>query len=509
MRYGISALVLFFAFASPMDVAQAAESAPCPPVLFGESGQSGESECVAQPEQPGNSSDTEYGPTQISGGECPRIPKSFPATHLVRSEAEFDSAYSKLQPGEAIVIQDGNYTWNTDRTLAKKGTAEKPIYIVYQTLQRAVFTKNNAEFMITGSHHVIAGLRFNASNDEVFRINGPDNRIACNYFQTSGGQGYIYVTGKGHGDRTEIDNNVFDNHNSTAVRILRCDPQESNCTSNSLGIHIHHNTWKNKAYAGDNGHSAIKLGSGYEAPPGIKTYNADNNNLDAIVENNYFENWDGEKELITVKSDHNIIRNNCIKGSTRSGIVVRAGKNNLITGNWSDSASEGIRISGRGNYYVFNYRRTANGGQMFRLHPGELHEDGSRYVYIDATGNVLRHNVSSSMDRLVETAPRLGGRFIFMTNPTKNVITDNLAFSSSIVGTNAKGSYLNSDGNWSESQFRSNNTWGNNTIVSSDLPSSACGNASLFDGPGGASASISGNPALLGAPTTIKAPSWW
>lgn len=509
---GTIVIVGCIVFCTP-EIAEASDAAPCPPKLFGGDSGSGDSpECGSQPDSddpdPIGTADTEYGPTQIKSGQCPRIPTSFAKTHLVRTESEFASAYSAVKPGEAIVIRDGTYTWNTDRTLDKRGSAETPIYILSETLQKAVFTNNNAEFKITGSHHVIAGLRFNASNDEVFRVNGPDNRVACHYFQTSGGRGYVYVDGGGAADRTEIDNNVFDNQTGIAVNVNRCDPQKTSCTNNPVGAHIHHNTWKNRSPDG-NGSEALKLGSGYQEPAGATIYSVDRNNLDAIVENNYFENWNGEDELISIKGDRNIIRNNCIKGSTISAIVIRNGNNNLITGNWSDPVREGIRVSGRRNYYVFNYRRAYKGGQMFRLHPGELHEDGSRHLYTDATRNVLRYNVTSHMTKIVETKQRQPGSYIFVANPTGNVISDNLIYSGSLIGTNASGSYVNSDGRWTEAQFRANNTWGKNTIVGDDLPASDCGNPALFDGPGGANASIPGSSHLLGAPTTINAPSWW
>lgn len=478
--------------------------APCPPTLSLEGATSGDPDCgvVAA------TTDTEYGPTQIKDGQCPGIPTSFPTTYRVNTESEFASAYSSIQPGEAIVIEDGSYSWGTDRTLNKNGTESKPIYIVYETLQGAVFNNNNARFTITGSHHVIAGFRFNGPNDNVVRVNGPDNRIACHYMQ-NGGTSYIYTESNGRSDRTEVDNNVFDGNAGIAMNIIRCDPSSSSCTNNSIGMHIHHNTWKNKPSGGGAGNEAIKLGSGYHQPDGVKTYNSNANNLDAILENNLFENWNGEAELISIKADRNIIRNNCIKGSTISNIVVRTGSNNLITGNWSDTVKEGIRISGKGNYYVFNYRRAYRGGQMFRLHPGEIHTNGTRYVYTDATNNVLRYNVTSNMTRMVETEKRVGGSYTFKANPTGNIISDNAVYSDSLVGSNSSGSYVNADGRWSESQFRANNTWGSNTVLKNDLPASSCGNAALFNGPGGSSASVPGGANLLGSPATIKAPSWW
>jgi hypothetical protein len=494
---------------SSCEFVQAADAVPCPPKLFGASEDDSTCGKTTNPPPDNAPSDTEYGPTQISGGQCPRIPQSFPATYQVTSESEFASAYAKVQPGEAIIIKDGSYTWGSTHSLDKKGTAERPIYIVYQNFRKALFSNNEATFRISGSHHIVAGFRFNSPKKAVFEISGPDNRIACHYLQTGGGNGYVTVDEGGAGDRLELDNNVFDDHSGIAVRILRCNPMSSSCTNNPVGAHIHHNTWKNKSRAGENGHEAIRLGTGYSEPPGVKLFSTDLSNLDAVIENNLFQNWNGEEELISIKSDHNIIRNNCIIGSQYSNIVIRHGKHNLITGNWSDGVKEGIRISGRDNYYVFNYRRAYSGGSMFRLHPGELFSDGSRFKYTDATGNILRYNVSGSMQRMVETEPRLDGSYIFHQSPTGNIISDNVLFSSSVTGSNTKGSYENRDGKWIESQFRSNNTWGNNTIINRDLPESQCGNPTLFDGPGGPSASVPGSSKLLGSPATISAPSWW
>jgi hypothetical protein len=488
----------YLVLASSLFYINLAQAAPCPPDLFGAL----PSNCGVEP----SFAAADYGPTQIENGQCPAIPTSFPAIHLVGSEAEFSKAYEGVKPGEAIVIKDGTYTWNTDYTLSKSGTSQNPIYIIYQTLHGAVFSNNNTEFNITGSNHVVAGFRFNNPLDEAFRIIGPDNRVACHYMQTGGANGYVYIGSSG-ADRTEIDNNVFENSSGIAVNLVRCNPQSSYCTNNPIGTHIHHNTWKNKPYMNANGHEAIKLGSGYHEAPGATTYSVDGNNTDAIVENNLFENWNGEAELISVKGDRNIIRNNCIKGSTNSNIIIRTGSNNLITGNWSDTAKEGPRISGRNNYYVFNYRRAASGGQMFRLHPGVIDPTSNLFKYTDATGNVLRFNVSSRMSRMVETEPRVSGEFY--ANPTGNQISDNVFYSDSLVGSNTSGSYQNGDGLFSESQFRSSNSWGANTVFGNDLPASECGNAELFDGPGGPGAQIEGSPDLLGAPGNISAPAWW
>jgi hypothetical protein len=92
------------------------------------------------------------------------------------------------------------------------------------------------------------------------------------------------------------------------------------------------------------------------------------------VEYNYFKNYYGDNELISVKSSSNIIRynkvyNDIIKTSTTGHITIRAGDNNLIEGNWIEyvqdvggyeAGNNGVRVyagglTGRGNIIINNH----------------------------------------------------------------------------------------------------------------------------------------------------------
>ena len=386
--------------------AHAADPNPCPPPSISAAGgtTSQQSGCGAIQSAPSG----EFGPTQIANGQCPRIPTSFPKTYTVASEAEFASAYASVNPGEAIIIKDGNYTWSTDVFLSKNGTAQNPIYI----------TNNSARFRFTGSFNVFGGFTFVHPTDRVAEISGPDNRVACNTM-SDGTAVYVNIANPS-ADRAEIDNNVFDGNSGTANAVVRCNPTESTCTNNPLGLHFHHNTYKNKPYAGTNGNEAIKLGSGWDPAEGVPTFNVDGNNLDAIIENNLFDGWDGEDELVSVKGDHNIIRNNCVLNSPHAYMVNRLGNNNLWTGNWLDGMARGLRISGRGNTVVFNYIRPVNGPAPLKLMQGQLFQDGLTYAYKDASDSVISHNVFAGVSRMVEVMNRIGGLGTFVAAPNNN-----------------------------------------------------------------------------------------
>jgi len=244
---------------------------------------------------------------------------------------------------------------------------------------------------------------------------------------------------------------------------------------------------------------AIQMGDAYFAYEGTRTYNADGNDLRMIVENNMFDGWNGAEQLITVKSSRNIIRNNCIRNAPDTHIVVRLGDDNLITGNWQEGGRGAYRISGRGNYFVFNYQAKRNSGSYaFRPHQGS--RSGNQYTYRQASNGVWRYNVFANFGGWIQVRDRMNTH---VDAPRGNVFSENAMYS-----TTYRVPYANLDGTWRESQFRSNNTWGSNTVVNRSLPASQCGNPALFAAPGGSGAVVPGNSRLLYT-GDIRPPSWW
>ncbi|MFK7892088.1 MAG: hypothetical protein AB8B63_14830, partial [Granulosicoccus sp.] len=209
---------------------------------------------------PADFPDNQYGPVVQSGAStsaCPHIPLGFPAIHKVSSLDEFRQAYEVVRPGEAIVIQNGSYRWETPLSeqfpqakankplehieLGRNGTAANPIYILANNIHGVEFVDSKPVWIVTGEHQVIAGMRFEASRG--IYVAAPNTRVACSYFTAS--TGYIRVN-YSNADQFRLDNNVFDGAEGIAVALLQCDPTRSGCLKNSRGAHIHHNTWKNK-----------------------------------------------------------------------------------------------------------------------------------------------------------------------------------------------------------------------------------------------------------------------
>jgi len=455
--------------------------------------------------------DTEYGATVVSSSppsSCPKIPRSFPKTYTVTSLSQFTSAYNQMKAGEAIIIKNGTYSWGTITLGRTIGTKEKPLYILAERLHEVNFGSN---WEITGQNHVIAGLRTQGR----FTISGQNNRVACNYFKDAG----VIVSGlgppKGNSSGAEIDNNIIDGNkpNNPPMGFQRCDQRASNCTSNIKNIHIHHNTFKNKPKETSNVNEAIMFGLGWKTAPGVKNYNKDGTHTDSIIENNFFDNWKGENELVSLKTGHNIIRNNCVTASSYGNFKNRSGDHNLYTGNWTESAR--FEMAGVNNFYAFNYVSASSFTDVgIRLSTGQIRPDSPAqykglYAYWEASDNTFTHNVFNNFKGLISVHDQLGSSYKITEIPSRNLITNNVIHSTRYDGSATAGGYYNRDGKTSESQFRNANDWRAQTVVSRDLADVSCGNKALFNGPGGSGASVPATPGLLGNPSTISAPSWW
>lgn len=490
-------------------VAQQSTANPCPPEVISIDGEPVNTQMTCK----SATVDNEYGPTQIAGGKCPNIPASFPTTYDVTTEAEFDSAYASVQPGDAIIMKDGSYVWNADVTLDKNGTAANPIYIIYETLHGFVCNSCSRRNNVTGDYHVFAGFKFNNHGDEnfIFFNGATGNRVACMIFDGSADSPVKVNTpsiSQPGIDDLEVDNNEFIEGDFVLLDINDCGPDTSSswCTNahNNKNIHIHHNS-----FTGPTSEESIKLGLGSDVWVSGTVTRFNDDQLDTIVENNIFTNTNGDPEIISIKSSRNIIRNNCVQGATRATFNIRSGHDNLIHGNWLDEVRDGPRIAGHRNYILFNYIRVAAGDGNGFQHHNEIEHPSPRtneLNYYASKDGFQEFNVLTGIQWMIYSwfKSPIGGTVHEL--PNGNMFQNNDFYTDSLSGNNSSGSYVAAGGVQSEANFRANNTWGSNSVTASDLAGSTCGNAALFDGPG---TTFNVPSTVLGGAKTILAPTWW
>ncbi len=116
--------------------------------------------------------------------------------------------------------------------------------------------------------------------------------------------------------------------------------------------HIHHNLFRDIPPGSGNGYETLQLitkGNPFDPPPG---------DCHTVIEHNLFVRCNGEPEVISVKSNGNLVRGNTFR-ACRGSVVFRHGDNNVATQNCffgdGESGSGGVRLQGTDQVVANNY----------------------------------------------------------------------------------------------------------------------------------------------------------
>ncbi|MCX6149287.1 MAG: hypothetical protein NTX22_02040 [Ignavibacteriales bacterium] len=285
------------------------------------------------------------------------------STYRVSSAADIHLLMKSVQPGDTIILSNG--FWINQKIYFKaKGNEQKPIIIRAETPGRAIFT-GQSKFFFTGEYITVDGLYF--TDGYIIPDNPYDKIIEVGIKDTING---IWVTG----NHLRLTNCAIDNFN----------PPDSSIHNfwavlRGNNNRIDHCCFKNKrhfgnlmvidANEGDFGNKVDSNYFGYRSPNiigGVLVNGADiimvgvagspygNNN---IIEYNYFEDCNGEDEIISNKSDDNIYHYNVF---TRCAgfISLRWGKRAIVESNYffgQHNISGGIIILSEDHKIYNNY----------------------------------------------------------------------------------------------------------------------------------------------------------
>jgi poly(beta-D-mannuronate) lyase len=282
-------------------------------------------------------------------------------TTVVSSISQLEDAVSfSMVPGETLCLANGSYT-GLDLNFGGTGTAEAPITVAAQTPGQV--TIDGVVFVgMTGEYAVLQGFVFqNGTIDNSllqtransntpcnhcritentfinmdadvdnstkwFQVYGTNNRFDHNWVSGKVSRGALFVIERGSDtgieDRSQIDHNYFGDR----------PPKDG------LGY----------AQGSDNEYEGIRIGSS-------STHTSDSF---AVVEHNYFEQIDGEAEVISIKAGNVTVQHNTVRNS-RGSIVNRHGEGALIANNFvigdGNPFSGGIRIVDADHQVLNNY----------------------------------------------------------------------------------------------------------------------------------------------------------
>ena len=276
----------------------------------------------------------------------------------VTSQQEYRDAVKTLQPGDTIVLADGEWR-DFEILFIGEGTAERPITLTAETKGQVLIT-GQSNLRIAGKYLVVSGLVFKDGYS-------PTNTVIA-FRRTKGELAYhsrvteVVIDHFNNPERFEPDfwvmmygrNNRFDhNHlegksNQGVTMAVRLDSVESQQNHHR----IDHNYFGPRPVLGSNGGETLRIGTSHYSL----------SNSFTVVEENYFDRCNGEVEIISSKSGMNTFRGNLFNES-RGTLTLRHGNGNVVENN----VFLGNRVDHTGGIRVINKRQTIRNNYMYGL----------------------------------------------------------------------------------------------------------------------------------------------
>ncbi len=247
---------------------------------------------------------------------------------LVTDQAQYKAAVKKAQPGDTIILADGEWR-DFQIVLTGTGTAAKPIALTAETKGKVLIT-GQSNLRIGGKHLLVSGLVFKdgaSPTDQVISFRRDSKTLATDsrvtetvidgFSKADRRAEDIWVALYGTGNR--VDHSHFEGKTNAGVTLAVIrragDPLDN-------GHRIDHNYFGPRPPLGSNGGETIRIGTSEESLSDSHT----------IVERNIFDRTSGEVEIVSVKSGGNIIRENLVL-EAQGAFVLRHGNGNLVERN--------------------------------------------------------------------------------------------------------------------------------------------------------------------------------
>ncbi len=355
---------------------------------------------------------------RVDKSYAPVIPEN---AVVVATSKQLISALKKAKNGQTIVIEDGIYDIGWQKIPAQ-------IRLIARNLWGAVLP--NSLLDLSGKGTLIQGLRFENgaavsyknSRDHAIYIRADDIKIIDNQFENVGVNSSIP-------DKTGITIELIKADNVSITR---------NQFSKNKGIAIRMDDYSRKAIVSNNDFldspnyggvgEIVHIGDAFSTEQGVSPVDDETK---ARIEFNYIRGWDLEPELISIKSDANIIANNFIEKSGQSAIVVRMGNRNRIYNNIiKDNIDFPIRISGEEN--IIDNNIFSGTGALVFLHNKVVYPKPSKnliYAYLAARNNKIINNTFIGYNDIFGIRDQY---YIVRDAPTGNLFERNIIYTQDI-----------------------------------------------------------------------------
>ena len=273
-----------------------------------------------------------------------------PNVTQVTTPVQLTAALKSSTRGQRIVLRDGN--WNdVDLQIDKGGTATLPLTIAAQTSGKVHF-QGKSRLKFNAPYVIVEGISFDhggVTNGTVISFTSDHctlrNSAVVDYNPQKFDDAAYWVMFEG--SENTVSNCLFEGKNNMH-------PLVGNALDGAFRNSVRKSIFRNIPYvANANGREIMRIwGFGKDGTASI-------DGAFFTVEENLFDHADGEgQEIISLKSNHNVVRNNLIVAS-RGGITLRQGNSNVVDGNVilgkGIDRAYGVRITGRDQIVTNNY----------------------------------------------------------------------------------------------------------------------------------------------------------
>lgn len=356
------------------------------------------------------------------------VTTSYGAKVLVSTQSELNSAIEAAQPGDTISMAKGQWK-DIEIDFDGNGTATDPIVLMAENIGQ-VFIEGNSSLDMGGQYLVVNGLTFQngqtPSSAAIIDFRSDSDCKNCRLTNTSiidfnsGSDNQKWVSLYGEDNR--VDHCLFKGKTDGGT-LLVVWLKEGAGRVNHL---IDHNQFLDRPDLGANGGEIMRLGDSSTSMQECGT----------IVEYNYFENCDGEIEIISNKSGFNIYRYNTFYNNNGQ-LTLRHGNDCRVEGNFffgnNKSGSSGVRVIGDRHVVVNNYFQDLAGTGQFRSAINVIGGvvDSPLNRYFNATDAVVAFNtIVNCKSSLSIGGDGTSGSEVFEP-PVNCTIANNLVFNQS------------------------------------------------------------------------------
>lgn len=327
----------------------------------------------------------------------------------VASSGQLAAALGDARAGDRIVLADGDYT--IGKMSGKTGTAAAPITVVAANRGRAVVTGGQLE-VLSSAHVTFEGLKW--TNSDTLKITGSNNvRLTRNHFRLTETSSLKWVLVQGAGSHhNRIDHNLFEDKHQLGNFVTI----DGSATQQSQHDRIDHNHFRDIGPRAENEMEAVRVGWSEISRSSGHT----------VIEDNLFENCDGDPEIISVKSDDNTVRHNTFRTS-QGTLSHRHGDRGAFYGNFflggGKAGTGGIRIYGQDHRIYNNYFEGLTGtgfDAALQLDGGDVDTSGALSSHWRVYRATVAHNTFVNNVSNIE----IGANYRLV--PVDSVLADNV-----------------------------------------------------------------------------------